>query len=63
MKKFINRIAYDVFIQIVNATLLWGFSNYILIHLEHRLPVLTWTECVVFSVCVGLLTTNKFKEP
>jgi hypothetical protein len=63
MKNYIKRIIYDVFMQIVNATILWVFSNYILIHLEHRLPILTWTECIVFSICVGLLTINKYKEP
>jgi len=60
MKEYIKEIAFNVFMDLINSTILWVFSNYILVYLGHRLPQLTWTECLVFSICVGLLTTNKY---
>jgi len=55
-------IVYDVLTSLLNATILWVFSNYLLIYLEHRLPTLTWIECLVASIFVNTLTCCKFEK-
>lgn len=60
MPKWIKRLSWDTLTTFINSGALWIFSNYVFIHAEHNLPTLTWMECVIVTVAVGIAGhTNK----